>query len=208
MGQGIPRYPPQPVRISLYHQALTGRGRALLYTARRFKTLASPPAFHHPNSSGVQLVDFTCIRARHTGTRRRPGRHHPDGRHVRADVVPDDPAANETRQGALRFSRKKDGPFLSKPDETPVPPLIDLARLLNVTEKYLDEEETAPPVELSPDAPPSAGTSDKQAGGQGYPDVGKWESGATRGPGNQISVTKWSDVVGSSLTRGKANPLE
>lgn len=55
---------------------------------------------------------------------------------------------------------------------------------------------------------PESGTSDTQSGGSGYPNVDKWESGATRGPGNQISVTKWSDVVGSSLTRGKANPLE
>jgi hypothetical protein len=41
-----------------------------------------------------------------------------------------------------------------------------------------------------------------------YPETGKWESGVTRGPGNQIGVTKWEDVVGSTLTRGKANPLK
>jgi hypothetical protein len=35
----------------------------------------------------------------------------------------------------------------------------------------------------------------------------KWESGVTRGPDNQIGVTKWSDTVGSKITRGKANPL-
>jgi len=35
----------------------------------------------------------------------------------------------------------------------------------------------------------------------------KWESGATRGPSNQLGVTKWSDIVGSTITRGKANPL-
>ena len=57
------------------------------------------------------------------------------------------------------------------------------------------------------DAQPSAGTSDTQSGGQGYPQVGKWESGVQRGPGNQIGVTTWDDVVGSKLTRGKANPL-
>lgn len=55
---------------------------------------------------------------------------------------------------------------------------------------------------------PEKGTSDKQAGGQGYPQVGKWESGVTRGPGNQIGITKWADVVGSKLNRGKANPLK
>ena len=60
----------------------------------------------------------------------------------------------------------------------------------------------------TPAAEPEKGTSDKQSGGQGYPAVGKWESGITRGSGNQIGVTKWADVVGSKLTRGKANPLK
>jgi len=51
-----------------------------------------------------------------------------------------------------------------------------------------------------------SGTS--STGGQTYPEVGKWESGVTRGPGNQIGVTKWSDVVGSLLKRDKANKLK
>ena len=55
---------------------------------------------------------------------------------------------------------------------------------------------------------PEAGTSSQQSGGKGYPAVGKWESGVTRGPANQIGVTKWSDVVGASLKRGKANQLK
>jgi len=55
---------------------------------------------------------------------------------------------------------------------------------------------------------PTAGTSSKQAGGQGYPEVGKWESGLERGPANQVGVTKWADVVGSKLKRGKANTLK
>jgi hypothetical protein len=55
---------------------------------------------------------------------------------------------------------------------------------------------------------PESGTSDKQAGGEGYPEVGKWESGVTRGPANQLGVTKWADVVGSSLKRSKGNQLK
>ena len=55
---------------------------------------------------------------------------------------------------------------------------------------------------------PSAGTSSTQSGGQGYPEVGKWESGVERGPANQIGVTKWADIVGANLKRGKANPLK
>jgi len=57
------------------------------------------------------------------------------------------------------------------------------------------------------DAAPSSGGS-TSSGTQGYPDVGKWESGVTRGPANQIAVTKWSDIVGQSLKRGKGNPLK
>lgn len=46
-------------------------------------------------------------------------------------------------------------------------------------------------------------------GSQSYPEVGKWESGVSRGPANQIGqTTKWSDIVGSTITRGKANPLK
>jgi len=60
----------------------------------------------------------------------------------------------------------------------------------------------------TPAAEPEAGTSTQQSGGQGYPEVGKWESGVTRGPANQIGITKWSDVVGSTLKRDKANQLK
>lgn len=38
-----------------------------------------------------------------------------------------------------------------------------------------------------------------------YPTVTKWESGVTRGPANQIGLTKWSEIV--KLNRGKANTL-
>lgn len=56
-------------------------------------------------------------------------------------------------------------------------------------------------------AAPTAGTG-STGSKQGYPEVGKWESGVTRGPANQVGVTKWSDIVGSLLKRGKANPLK
>jgi len=52
-------------------------------------------------------------------------------------------------------------------------------------------------------------TSTSSSGGSSsYPQVNKWESGVTRGPANQIGVTKWSEVVGSTLKRGKANQLK
>ena len=98
---------------------------------------------------------------------------------------------------------------------------------LVITEKQLrgiikssevkEQEASATPPE-APSAPSSApsggsssgGSSDTggaEGGGTGYPSVTKWESGATRGPANQIAVTKWSDVVGNTINRGKSNPL-
>lgn len=56
-------------------------------------------------------------------------------------------------------------------------------------------------------AQPTTGTGSTGTN-QGYPEVGKWESGVTRGPSNQIGVTKWSDVVGSLLKRDRANKLK
>ena len=56
-------------------------------------------------------------------------------------------------------------------------------------------------------AAPTTGTG-STGSKEGYPEVGKWESGVTRGPANQIGVTKWSDVVGSLLKRDKANRLK
>ena len=56
---------------------------------------------------------------------------------------------------------------------------------------------------------PGTGAPETGTSGDGEKKTGatKWESGVSRGPANQIGVTKWSDVVGSSLKRGKANPL-
>lgn len=63
------------------------------------------------------------------------------------------------------------------------------------------------PTDSTSTSPTGTGTA-TQTSAPPYPEVGKWESGVTRGAGNQIGVTKWSDIVGSTLTRGKANPLK
>jgi hypothetical protein len=89
---------------------------------------------------------------------------------------------------------------------------------LVITEKQLrgiiksgevkEQEASATPPE-APSAPDSSsdGGGDTGGGGTGYPSVTKWESGATRGPANQVAVTKWSDIVGNTIKRGKSNPL-
>lgn len=71
------------------------------------------------------------------------------------------------------------------------------------TPQNIDEEGEVDPAA----AQPKSGTG-SSGDKQGYPEVGKWESGVTRGPANQVGVTKWSDIVGSTLKRGKSNPLK
>jgi hypothetical protein len=53
-------------------------------------------------------------------------------------------------------------------------------------------------------AAPVAGTS---SDGDTKTGMSKWESGVTRGPANQIAVTRWLDIAGVTPARGKANPL-
>jgi len=57
------------------------------------------------------------------------------------------------------------------------------------------------------DAAPAADSGGSSGGGgkPGYPTVTKWESGVTRGPANQIGLTKWAEIV--KINRGKANTL-
>ncbi len=50
---------------------------------------------------------------------------------------------DEARQGALRFSHRPEGPFLSAKPKTSIPPLVDLPKLLSATEHFLDDEESA-----------------------------------------------------------------
>ena len=72
-----------------------------------------------------------------------------------------------------------------------------------IDEQEIDEQEDAAA------AQPESGTSATQSGGQGYPEVGVWESGVGReGPGNQLGPTTWESIVGAKLTRGKANKLK
>ena len=49
---------------------------------------------------------------------------------------------DEARQGALRFADQVGGPFLATDDQTPVPPLIQLPRLLSAAGRIVDENES------------------------------------------------------------------
>ena len=69
-----------------------------------------------------------------------------------------------------------------------------------------DSDTTAASTSTDSTATTSSSTTSTSGTTASYPNVTKWESGVTRGPANQIAVTKWEDVV-SMKTRGKANPL-
>lgn len=49
---------------------------------------------------------------------------------------------DEARPGALRFALTEGGPFVAEAGSNPVPPLVQLPRLLAATEHVLDEDET------------------------------------------------------------------
>jgi hypothetical protein len=59
----------------------------------------------------------------------------------------------------------------------------------------------------SPASSTASTTNDKD---DKYPEVSKWADVVpiTRGPGNQIANTKWSETVGQQLKRGPANQLK
>lgn len=86
--------------------------------------------------------------------------------------------------------------------------MISEKQLKHIVSKKVENQEIKEDEVDPAAAQPDTGTSSTQSGGQGYPETGKWESGATRGPANQVGVTKWSDVVGSTLKRDKANQLK
>lgn len=49
---------------------------------------------------------------------------------------------DRSRLGALRFSLKKNGPYLARYSDTSIPPLIQLGRLLQLSSKVLKDEES------------------------------------------------------------------
>ena len=76
----------------------------------------------------------------------------------------------------------------------------DIDLIMDLMSRYTPKSETEKEL----------GEQDAAGGGGGgakpkYPTVTKWESGVTRGPANQIGLTKWRDIV--KITRGKANTL-
>lgn len=75
--------------------------------------------------------------------------------------------------------------------------MVSEKQLSMIAETFQEIDEQSDGTETGTDTPESSTTAGLK----------KWESGVTRGPANQIAVTKWSETVGQSISRGKANPL-
>ena len=109
------------------------------------------------------------------------------------------------RQGALRFSAEPDGPFLSETSDDPVPPLIELPRLLAAAGRLDTDDEEALALLLAPGsslggARPKASVLDTHGGlaiakfpKQDDPfDMVRWEALAlTLAADTGIEVPKW-----------------
>lgn len=79
----------------------------------------------------------------------------------------------------------------------------DVDTIIDILNKYSNLESKEEMGEQ--DAAPASGGGGGGGAKPAYPTVTKWESGVTRGPANQIGLTKWSDIV--KINRGKANTL-
>lgn len=77
----------------------------------------------------------------------------------------------------------------------------DIDELINLMKKYTNSSND----ESELDEQDAGGGATGGGAKPKYPTVTKWESGVTRGPANQIGLTKWRDIV--KITRGKANTL-
>lgn len=79
----------------------------------------------------------------------------------------------------------------------------EIDNIINLMKRYTNDKNQEELGEQ--DAAPAGGGGTGGGGGAKYPTVTKWESGVTRGPANQIGLTKWRDTV--KINRGKANTL-
>lgn len=78
----------------------------------------------------------------------------------------------------------------------------EIDQIIELMQQYTTKKTDGGEIDEQDAAPATGGGGGAKPG---YPTVTKWESGATRGPANQIGLTKWKDTV--KVTRGKANTL-
>jgi len=84
--------------------------------------------------------------------------------------------------------------------------MVKIDKIIDILNSYTFFNNDVEYDELGEDDAPAASGGGSGGGGKPpYPTVTKWESGVTRGPANQIGLTKWADIV--KINRGKANTL-
>jgi len=84
--------------------------------------------------------------------------------------------------------------------------MVKIDKIIDILNSYTFFNNDVEYDELGEDDAPAASGGGSGGGGKPpYPTVTKWESGVTRGPANQIGLTKWADIV--NINRGKANTL-
>jgi hypothetical protein len=83
--------------------------------------------------------------------------------------------------------------------------MSNIDNIISLLNHFSNSEESSDLGELGEQDDAAAAPAAASGGGEGYPPPTKWESGVTRGPANQIGLTKWADIV--KINRGKANTL-
>lgn len=124
---------------------------------------------------------------------------------------------DEARQGALRFALQQGGPFLAAEDTTPIPPLVELPRLLSAAERVVGDADSdedlrlllAPGSSLG-GARPKASVRDRdgQLAIAKFPheddeiDIVRWESvalGLARKAGIVVPEWRTEDIAGKTV---------
>jgi hypothetical protein len=78
---------------------------------------------------------------------------------------------------------------------------IDRIKELMFSEEWIDLDD----IQIDDVVDAELGEQEDGGSAPSSPAMDKWETGLTRGPANQLSVTKWSDSY--QPQRGKGNPL-
>lgn len=101
--------------------------------------------------------------------------------------------SDRTRQGALRFAREEGGPFLAEGEEDAVPPLVQLPRLLQASNRVLTDADTREDLQLLLAPGSSLGGARPKASVKG--DDGSLKIAKFPASGDGWNVVRWEAVA-------------
>src|SRR5690606_3586172 len=125
-----PRFLESPVRFSLEPALLLGPGP--------FHTPANKPLFGAIGDSAPDRWGRVLMRRAERRRAEKAGETPRTLREIDYLLMVND----EARQGALRFATQEGGPFLAADNAVPIPPLIELPRLLSAAEHVVGDSES------------------------------------------------------------------